>query len=315
MTNRSRLRTGPQIGAGNGAQLVGDYTNPILQPWAAEVLKKFGEISLSGKGFPTPRNQCWPEQVPFVFANYGMQLLQGADRITILYPYDHQYRQFRMNAPHPAELTPSWYGDLVGHYEGDTLVVDTVGVKVGPFSMIDWFGTPFTSALHMVERYRRLDIEATMEAIRRDAKENFHFANPDNGPIVDAAYKGDGLQIELTVEDEGAFTMPWTALVTLRRARRRAARTGLRRKPAMASGNILFGADRRKSGFLIAANRPSGTGLFNAIRLRIGGCAEEHGPERTNAFVAWSLTSMMSALTAKAAAATMVIWGSLGTRE
>ncbi len=218
VTNRSRLRTGPQTGAGNNAQLVGDYTNPILQPWAAEVLKKFGEISLSGKGYPTPRNQCWPEQVPFVFANYGMQLLQGDGKITILYPYDHQYRQIRMNVSHPAELTPSWYGDSVGHYDGDTLVVDTVGVKVGPFSMIDWYGTPFTSALHVVERYRQVDIEATMEAIRRDAKEHIHFANPDNGPIVDAAYKGDGLQIELTVEDENAFTTPWTALVTFRRA-------------------------------------------------------------------------------------------------
>ena len=64
--NRSRVRTGPQDGVGNGAQLVGDYSNPILQPWAAQVVKKFGEISLAGKGYPTPRNQCWPEQVPFV---------------------------------------------------------------------------------------------------------------------------------------------------------------------------------------------------------------------------------------------------------
>ena len=64
--NRSRRLTEPQAGAGNITQLVGDYTNPILQPWAAEVVKKFGEISLAGEGYPTPRNQCWPEQVPFV---------------------------------------------------------------------------------------------------------------------------------------------------------------------------------------------------------------------------------------------------------
>ena len=48
--NRSRLGTGSQAGVGNPAQLVGDYTNPILQPWAAEVVKKFGEISSAGKG-------------------------------------------------------------------------------------------------------------------------------------------------------------------------------------------------------------------------------------------------------------------------
>jgi hypothetical protein len=216
--NRSRRPTGPQAGAGNGAQLVGDYTNPILQPWAADVVKRFGEISLAGKGYPTPRNQCWPEQVPFVFANYGMQMLQQPDKITILYPFDHQFRQARMNLPHPAHVTPSWYGDSVGHYEGDTLVIDTVGIKIGRFSMIDWYGTPYTEALHVVERYRLLDYEATKDAVARDAKENSQNANPDNGPAADPNYKGEGLQIQVTIEDEGAFTMPWSATVTFRRA-------------------------------------------------------------------------------------------------
>jgi hypothetical protein len=53
--NRSRERTGPQAGVGDRTQLVGDYTNPILKPWAAEVVKKFGDISLAGKGYPTPK--------------------------------------------------------------------------------------------------------------------------------------------------------------------------------------------------------------------------------------------------------------------
>jgi len=216
--NRSRLRTGPQAGVGDIRQLVGDYTNPILKPWAAEVVKKFGDISLAGEGYPTPRNQCWPEQVPFVFINYGMQLLQRPDKITILYPFDHQFRQVRMNQPHPARVTPSWYGDSVGHYEGEELVVDTVGVKIGPFSMLDWYGTPYTEALHLVERYRLLDYEATMKALEWDAKEHFQQANPDNGLQADPNYKGKGLQIQVTVEDEGAFTTPWSATVTFRRA-------------------------------------------------------------------------------------------------
>jgi hypothetical protein len=216
--NSSRLQTGPQAGVSNGAQLVGDYTNPILQSWAAEVVKKFGEMSLAGEGYPTPRNQCWPEQVPFVFINFGMQILQQPDKVTILYPFDHQFRQVRLNQPHPMRWTPSWYGHSVGWYEGDALVVDTVGIKVGRFSMIDWFGTPFTEALHVVERYRLLDYEATMEAIARDAKEHLQFTNPDNGPAVDPNYKGGGLQIHVIVEDEGAFATPWTATVTLRRA-------------------------------------------------------------------------------------------------
>ncbi len=204
-------------GVGNRQLLVGDDSNPILQPWAADVVKKFGEMSLAGKGYPSPRNQCWPEQLPFILANYGMQLLQQKDKVTILYPYDHQYRQVRLNVPHPAKVTPSWYGDSVGHYEGDTLIVDTVGQKVGRFSMMDWFGTPFTEGLHVVERYRLLDYAATMEALARDAKEHFHQPNPDNGSPADPTYKGKGLQIHLTFEDPGAFTMPWTATLTFRR--------------------------------------------------------------------------------------------------
>jgi hypothetical protein len=216
--NRSRQSTGSQAGAGNIRQLVGDYTNPTLKPWAAEVVKKFGEVSLAGEGYPTPRNQCWPEQVPFVFINYGMEMLQRPDKITILYPFDHQFRQVRMNQSHPAQVTPSWYGDSVGHYEADELVIDTVGIKIGPYSMLDWYGTPFTEALHLVERYRLLDYEATMKAVERDAKEHLQTDNPDNGPRANPNYKGQGLQIQVTVEDDGAFTMPWSATVTFRRA-------------------------------------------------------------------------------------------------
>ena len=79
MTNLSRGRQRPGGSAGSQAsppskegmsnydQLVGDYTNPILQPWAAEVVKKFGEISLAGITYPNPSNQCWPEPMPFIF--------------------------------------------------------------------------------------------------------------------------------------------------------------------------------------------------------------------------------------------------------
>ena len=214
LVNRSRR----QNGTGDNLQLVGDYTNPILQPWAAEVVKKLGESSLAGQAYPTPRNQCWPEQVPFVFINYGMHLLQQPDKITIIYPFDHQFLQARLNQPHPARVTPSWYGDSVGHYEGDTLVIDTVGIKVGPFSMIDWFGTPFTEALHLVESYRLLDYESTIKAIERAAKEHFQQDNPYNGVAVEPNYKGKGLQMELVAVDEGAFRMPWSAALTFRRS-------------------------------------------------------------------------------------------------
>jgi len=93
-----------------------------------------------------------------------MQMLQQPHQITILYDYSYQVRHVRMNRPHPAQLTPSWYGDSVGHYEGDTLVIDTVGIKSArPFAMVDMYGTPYTDALHVVERYRLLDYESAKE--------------------------------------------------------------------------------------------------------------------------------------------------------
>src|SRR5882672_12596755 len=204
--NRSRRRDG----VANFQQLVGDYTNPVLQPWAAEVVKKHGEISLAGQGYPTPSNQCWPGGVPYVFWDFLLQIFQQPDHILMVYRQGHELRHVRMNAPHPAQVTPSWYGDSVGHYEGDTLVIDTVGIKVGPFAMVDWYGTPQTPALHVVERYRLVDYEVAKEGLERDRKENFR-AQPGN---MDADYRGKYLQLLFTVEDPNVFTTPWSATVT-----------------------------------------------------------------------------------------------------
>jgi hypothetical protein len=212
------LPAGNGVLVSNPAQLVGDYTNPILKPQAAEVVKKHGEMELSGAGSPTPTIQCWPEPVPYIFNGVAMQMLQQPDKIIFLYPNDHQVRYVRMNQPHPAQVTPSWYGDSVGHYEGDTLVIDTVEVKIGPFAMVDFYGTPYTQALHVVERYRLLDYEAAKEGLERDAKENRRPPRgADAGSAPDYGYRGKHLQLRFTVEDEGVFTMPWSATITYRR--------------------------------------------------------------------------------------------------
>jgi len=117
-----------------------------LRPQAAETVKKHGEIELGGHPAPNPANECWPSGVPFVFWNLGMQMLQQPDKITILYVFDHEVRQVRLDQSHPGQVTPSWFGDSVGHYEGNALVIDTVGVKVGPLAMVDHFGTPRSAA-------------------------------------------------------------------------------------------------------------------------------------------------------------------------
>jgi hypothetical protein len=130
-------------------------------------VKKHGEISLTGVPYPTPSNQCWSGGVPFVLYNIGMQMLQRPDKITIIYSNDHEVRHVRMNQSHPEHVTPSWYGDSVGRYEGDTLVIDTVGVKIGPFAMLDMYGTPHSPALHVVERYRLLDYATAKQVQER----------------------------------------------------------------------------------------------------------------------------------------------------
>src|SRR5262245_27720963 len=180
LSNRSR-----RDGQNNILQLVGDYTNPILKPEAAATVKKLGEQSIDHYGFHNPRNQCWPNGVPFALS-LSVQMFQQLDQITMIYQNDHQVRHVRMNAQHPAQVTPSWYADSVGRYEGDTLIIDTIGIMVGPFAMVDWYGTPQTSALHVVERYRLVDYETAKEGFERDAKENFR-AQPRN---MDWDYRG-----------------------------------------------------------------------------------------------------------------------------
>src|SRR5258707_3875848 len=199
-----------------GGRRVGDYTAPILQPWAAEIVKEHAEKELNAGPALNPINQCRPGGVPFVFYNLGMEMLQRPNSITILYVFDHEVRHVRLNETHPAQLTPSWFGDSVGHYEGDTLVIDTVGIKTGPYTMVDQFGTPHTQALHVIERYRPIDYEAAKQALERGAKENASFVNNDSGVLADLNAKGQHLQLDFTVEDVGAFTTPWSATVIYR---------------------------------------------------------------------------------------------------
>jgi len=196
------------------SKMVGDYTNPILKPEAADIVKKRGEISLAGAAFPDPSNQCLPYSPVFLAANnQELQIVQQKNEITILYMFDHQVRRVRLDERHPSKPVPSWYGDSVGHFEGDTLVVDTIGVKVGPLSMVDMYGTPHSEALHVIERYHFIDSEAAKK-ILPDRPLGYN----GDGVSIDANDNSRGLQLQLTVEDPGVFTMPWTASVTYRHA-------------------------------------------------------------------------------------------------
>jgi hypothetical protein len=202
------------------SRLVGDYNNPILKPEAAAILKKRGEMSLAGISVPNPHDQCYPEPPPLLFAvQFAFEMLQQKDEVTLLYSHDNKVRHVRMNAQHPANLVPTWQGDSVGHYEGDTLVIDTTGIKASEDAAVDWYGTPYSNALHVVERYRLIDQDEAKAAAARHDRQYRTGPRPNpNGILLDRNYKGKGLQIEVTVEDSGMFTMPWKALVTYQRA-------------------------------------------------------------------------------------------------
>src|SRR6266481_6460497 len=93
VTNRSRWPQRPSGAGGSVAvpptkegvsdydQLVGDHTNPILQPWAAEVVKKFGEMSIAGITYGNPSNQCWPMPMPFIYKQFLVQIIQQPDNL------------------------------------------------------------------------------------------------------------------------------------------------------------------------------------------------------------------------------------------
>ena len=199
----------------------GDYTNPILKPQAAEVVKRNAERELGGAPIPNPHNQCWPEPTPFTLnIQFGMRIIQRKNEVLLLYLSDHQVRRVRMNVPHAAHPTPTWQGESVGHYEGDTLVVDTIGQKIGPLSMIDRFGTPFSAGMRVIERYRLIDGALAQKLQLKHEHDYF----PNGSPFRNAYGMGDidpdtrkpGLQIEITVDDPATFTTPWSGLVTYR---------------------------------------------------------------------------------------------------
>jgi hypothetical protein len=214
LKNLSRLPNGKA----NAGRLVGDYNNPILTPAAAAVVKQKGELAIAGKGFPNAQDQCRAIAPPFTFAmQLGFAMLPSkGGNITIVYDQNMNVRQIRMNGTHPVNLVPSSMGDSVGHWEGDALVIDTLGIKTDAFTSVDRFGTPQSEAMHVVERYRLIDgAVAKAQVDKYETSEG----TVGGGQRV-AGYNPDtglkGLQLEVTMEDPKVFTAPLTARVTYR---------------------------------------------------------------------------------------------------
>ena len=120
--------------------------------------------------------RCWETGVPAFHLNPGLMHIIQTPKEVVLF-LTGRVRHIWLDVPHSANPKPSWYGESVGRYEGDTLVVDTIGFNDKTF--VDSYRTPHTDKLHVVERFRLID-------------------------------GGNTLEVAFTVEDPGAFYQPWS---------------------------------------------------------------------------------------------------------
>jgi hypothetical protein len=192
----------PYVGNGQGKQptyRIGDLSNPNLKQWAKDVMKKDNDEVLAGKIAYTPASSCNSEGVPAINLQGGpFYFVQTPKEVTILLEQDHQVRHIYLDVPHSKNPKPSWYGESIGHYEGDTLVVDTVGLNTKTF--VDSYRTPHTEKLHVVERFHLID-------------------------------EGKTMQVSMTIDDPDTYNQPWQAMRTYRRT------TGTLQEEACAENN------------------------------------------------------------------------------
>jgi len=164
-----------------------DVSNPILQPWAAEALRKLNAETLSGRPFISQLATCRPlGALAFVLSpmTRPMVILQSPKEVLLINESFNEVRHIYLTGNHRPNLKPSWEGDSIGHYERDTLVIDTVGFNDKTY--VDGFKTPHTTQLHTIERFHLVD-------------------------------GGKELQVDVHVEDPGAFTTPWDAKMRFRK--------------------------------------------------------------------------------------------------
>jgi hypothetical protein len=198
---RARGPDGVDIGT---TAWVGDWNNLNLKPQIADAVRKAGEDDLAGFAHPTAESSCWPPGVPNIMNFFEpAYFIQSPGEVTILYQRGPNVRHVYLDRGHSAEITPSWFGESIGHYEGDTLVIDTIGFN--DRTVLDRYMTPHSGQLHVVERYQRLG----------------NSDDPDREAQGDAyVFTGETLQVDFTIEDPNSFEQPWSARATYRHVNR-----------------------------------------------------------------------------------------------
>jgi hypothetical protein len=123
----------------------------------------------AGHPYAFSKSRCLPAGTPgsmFPPAALPIQILETPGQITVLFEEFNQFRIIKMNQKHNPDPDPGYFGDSVGHWEGDTLVVDTIGIS--DKTSLGGGGVPHSEALHVVERIRHtgkdtIEDQVTME--------------------------------------------------------------------------------------------------------------------------------------------------------
>ena len=144
--------------AGTGAtKRITNTKDPVLKPWAAAQIQATNDEILHGvRDIPfTAQARCYPGGVPgqLLWPFEPVYFIQNPNEVWMIWQRDHLVRRIYLTDKHSEHVTPSWFGESIGHYEnGDTLVIDTIGLSTG-ISYIDNFRTPHSEKLHVVERF------------------------------------------------------------------------------------------------------------------------------------------------------------------
>lgn len=164
-TGRGPIRQDPTIpfhgnneGPGRVTVPMGNYNDPVLKPWAAAQMRASNEEVIEGlRGLPfSAQGRCYPGGVPgqLLYPAEPFYFIQTPKEVWMIWQRDHMVRRIYLTDRHSEDPKPSWFGELIGHYDGDgTLVVDTIGLSTHN-SFVDNYRTPHSEKEHVVERYK-----------------------------------------------------------------------------------------------------------------------------------------------------------------
>ena len=148
---------GNRDGPGQVTPHIGNVKDPVLKPWAAKQMQDSNDEVLSGvRGLPfSAQLTCYPGGVPeqLLTPAQPFYFIQTPKEVWMIWESDHIVRRIYLTEQHAEVVTPSWFGESIGRYENGELVVDTVGLSTRN-SYLDWFRTPHSEKLHVVERYK-----------------------------------------------------------------------------------------------------------------------------------------------------------------